>query len=176
MDRLAEATCAVTHCGQNSWSVRRVVAMILADAPHAVTIVLSEPIINCQSPHKEHLWSFQRYLMVWPSSCESPPSFVRVCRYSGLWSYQRFRRLSRPSGQIPPSVVSVRTYSHPDLVRGLSCCRPDVGSTHSALSESTRILVVNIIMSHGPLSEYRHKFHWSPCSLGFSNHLRVEWT
>ena len=36
---------------QNSWSVVRVVAMILLEALHAVALVLSEPIVSCQNPH-----------------------------------------------------------------------------------------------------------------------------
>jgi len=51
MDRFAEATCAIALCGQNSEMVIRVVAVILSEAPHAVALVLSEPIGSCQTPH-----------------------------------------------------------------------------------------------------------------------------
>jgi len=51
MDCLAEATCAIALSGQNSQSVVIVVAVIMSEAPHAVALVLSEPIVSCQSPH-----------------------------------------------------------------------------------------------------------------------------
>jgi len=51
MDCLAETTCAIALSGQNSRSVVEVVAVILSEAPRAVALVLSEPIVSCQSPH-----------------------------------------------------------------------------------------------------------------------------
>jgi hypothetical protein len=51
MDRLAEATCAIAVSFQNSQSVVSVVAVILSEAPHAVALVLLEPIVSCQNPH-----------------------------------------------------------------------------------------------------------------------------
>jgi len=47
MDRLAECTCAIELSGENSRSVVRVVAVIMSEAPHAVALVLSEPIVSC---------------------------------------------------------------------------------------------------------------------------------
>jgi hypothetical protein len=80
MDRLAEATCAITPSGEIAKSVVRVVPVILSEAPHtiayslfrahcfvsesahivavifsqashAITMVQSEPTFRGQSPH-----------------------------------------------------------------------------------------------------------------------------
>jgi hypothetical protein len=51
MDHLADATGEIALSGQISRSVVRVVAMILFEAPYAVALVLSEPIVSCQSLH-----------------------------------------------------------------------------------------------------------------------------
>ena len=42
MNCLAEATCAIALSGQSSWAVATVVAVILSEAPHGVSLVLSE--------------------------------------------------------------------------------------------------------------------------------------
>jgi hypothetical protein len=48
---LAEDTCAIAGSDQNSRSIVIVIAVIFTEAPHAVSLVLSESIVSCQSPH-----------------------------------------------------------------------------------------------------------------------------
>jgi len=50
--------------------------------------------------------------------------------------------LSPSACQSPLLAVRVRTYSHRDLVRGFSRCRPGLARAYGQLSESTRIVAV----------------------------------
>ena len=190
MDHLSEATCAIAESGHKSWSVVRVVAVILSEPPHAVTIVLSEPMSTVRIhtySRPDHVRGFTRnrpslvraHLPLFESAhiaavilSEDSHSIALVWTESTVgchslrilspWPRQRLPILSPWSCQSLLSVVSVLMYSCHDLVKDFSGYRPGLLGAHRLQSESALILGVIVVPTQGWLSESRHVFHRLP--------------